>query len=327
MKPLVLITDFLTEADLERSVLGDLAEVQCLMARSKEQLLEGVGNADILICYHCVEVTAEVLDRATSCRGIVRGGVGYDNVNIRHAGQLGIVVCNVPDYGTEEVADHTIGLLLAAVRNIVEAVDSVRAGSWPCPCCPSAPRLRGQTLGIVGCGRIGSAVALRAKAFGLRVVFYDPYVRPGYEKALGVERAASLAELLSQSRFLSINCALTDETRGMIDAQALSLLPKGAYLINTARGGIVDEGALLDALDAGQLAMAALDVLEREPIEDARLRDHPRVIITPHSAFYSTEAGPELRRKTAEEAKRIILGKPVLNPVNKDWLKQPRTPV
>jgi len=324
MKPRVAITDFISETSIEQPVLEGLAELVCLDVTGSEELLARVGEFDLLICYHKVSVTAEVLERASRCRAIIRGGVGYDNIDICHAGKLGIVVCNVPDYGTEEVADHTIGLLLAAVRNIVEGVEAVRAGRWPCPCCPQAPRLRGRTLGIIGCGRIGSAVALRAKPFGLRVLFYDPYVPPGYEKALGVQRADSLETLLPQCHFLTVHCSLTDETRHMLDAKAFSLLPAGCYLVNTARGGIVDEQALLDALDSGRLAAAAVDVLEHEPPEDERLRSHPRLLITPHSAFYSTEAGPELRRKTAEEAKRILLGHPPLNAVNRPWLQNPR---
>ena len=151
----------------------------------------------------------------------------------------------------------------------------------------------------------------------MRVVFFDPYLPDGVDKALGVERARSLAELLPRSEFLSLHCPLTAETRHLLNAKTLALLPRGAYVINTARGGCVDLGALFEALESGQVAQAGLDVVEREPLDDERLRFHPKVILTPHSAFYSVEGFAELRTKAAEEVRRIILGEPPWNPVNR----------
>ena len=320
----VVITDYITEPDVERRVLEGAAEVLCLGMRGSAELLGHVAGADAIICFHEVEITAAVLAEAVRCRGVIRGGVGYNNIDCRGAGDLGIVVCNMPEYGTEEMADHTLGLLLALARRIVPAVDSVRRGDWNTRVNTGAPRLRGQTLGIVGCGPIGSAVALRARAFGLRVMIFDPYLPRGFEKALGVDRVWSLEELLPHCQFVSLHCAQTDETRHMLNARTLGLLPRGAYLVNTARGGLVEEPALLEALDCGQLAGAALDVVEREPLADDRLRQHPGVLITPHCAFYSVAAAPELRGKAAEEALRLVSGEPPRNPVNRQFLKQPR---
>jgi C-terminal binding protein len=222
----------------------------------------------------------------------------------------------VPDYGTEEVADHAILMLLALARRLVPAHEAIRAGRWDIKTVFGTPRLRGRTLGILGCGRIGTAATVRAKALGLRVVFFDPYQPPGLEKALGVERAYRLEELLPQCHFLSVHCPLTKETHHVVNADTLAQLPRGAYVINTARGPCVDVHALLAALDSGHIAAAALDVVEREPLDDEALRTHPKVLLTPHSAFYSVEGFVEMRTKGAEEARRIVQNEPVRNPVN-----------
>jgi len=215
-------------------------------------------------------------------------------------------------------------LLLALARRLVPAHEAIRAGGWDLAKVFGTPRLRGRTLGLIGCGRIGSAMALRARALGLRVVFYDSYQPPGYEKALGLERAYRLDELLPQSEFLSLHCPLTKETHHLVNAETLSQLPRGAYVINTARGPVVDVPALRAALDSGHIAYAALDVVEREPLDDEALRKHPRVLLTPHAAFYSVEGFVEMRRKGAEEARRILLGEPVRNPVNLHCLHEPK---
>ena len=227
-----------------------------------------------------------------------------------------MVVCNVPDYGTEEVADHAIMFLLALARRLVVSHEAIRAGNWDYRTALGAPRLRGKTFGVVGCGRIGTAAALRAKALGLDVVFYDPYLRQGMDKSLGIRRVYTLEDLLEQSHFVSLHCYLDATTRHLINAESIARMRPGAMLINTARGPIVDEAALLDALDSGHLAAAGLDVIEREPLEYDRLRLHPKVLLTPHTAFYSVEGYTELRTKTAEEDRRILLGEPPRNPVN-----------
>jgi phosphoglycerate dehydrogenase-like enzyme len=215
-------------------------------------------------------------------------------------------------------------LLLALARRLLPAEQSVRAGRWDATTVFGTPRLRGRTLGLIGCGRIGTAVALRAKALGMRVVFYDPCKPDGLEKALGVERCWRLNDLLAQSQFLSLHCPLTAETRHILNAETLARLPAGAYVINTARGPCIDIPALLDAVDSGHVAYAGLDVVEREPLDDERLRRHPRVLLTPHAAFYSVEAFAEMRTKGAEEGLRLLRGEPVRNPVNLHCLVNPR---
>jgi phosphoglycerate dehydrogenase-like enzyme len=167
-------------------------------------------------------------------------------------------------------------------------------------------------------------MALRCKALGMRIVFHDPYLPDGVEKALGIERVHRLDDLLPQAHFLSLHCPRTAETQHLLNDRTLALLPHGAYVINTARGGCIDLSALLTALDSGQVAAAGLDVFEREPLEDERIRNHPRVVLTPHAAFYSVEGFNEMRTKGAQEGRRVLLGEPVRNPVNRHCLINPR---
>jgi phosphoglycerate dehydrogenase-like enzyme len=215
-------------------------------------------------------------------------------------------------------------MLLAVARRLMACHQAVRNGVWEVPTIYGAPRLRGRTLGIIGCGRIGTATALRARALGMRVVFYDPFKPDGLDKALGLERCYRLEELLAQSEFLSLHCPLTSETRHILNARTLALLPRGAYVINTARGPCIDLNALMPALDSGQVSYAALDVVEREPLDDERIRQHPQILLSAHVAFYSVEGFQEMRSKGAEEARRMILGEPVRNPVNRHCLVNPR---
>ena len=313
----VLIADFLDEASVEAPILGHLAELTVAHAHTEEEFAEFVPSADAMILYHDVtRVGSKTFDRAERLRGVVRAGVGYNNVDLVAATSRGIQVCNVPDYGTEEVADHAMMLLLAVARQLRPGDESIRKGMWDYRTVLEMPRLRGKTLGIVGCGRIGTAMAQRAKAFGLDVLFYDPHAVPGYDKALGIRRADTLDDLLGQSQFVSLHCYLDEAAYHLIDARALARMPRGAILVNTARGGVVDGDALVAALDSGHLLGAGIDVVEHEPLEDDRLRHHPRVLLSPHSAFYSIEGFIELRRKTAEEVARILTGQPPRCPVN-----------
>src|SRR5581483_1661429 len=185
-------------------------------------------EAEVLIFFHEIRLSDGAFSQLPRLKGAIRCGVGVDNIDLKSAGARGIVVCNVPDYGTEEVADHALMLLLACARRLLPAHDAIRAGGWDLPIVYGAPRLRGRTLGLIGCGRIGTAMALRAKALGLCVVFYDPYRPGGIDKALGIERCFDLNELLARSEFLSLHCPLTRETHHILNAATLARLPRGA---------------------------------------------------------------------------------------------------
>jgi C-terminal binding protein len=249
-------------------------------------------------------------------RVIIRNGVGYDNVDIRSAAENGIAVCNVPDYGTEEVADHALALILALIRQIKPLMADVATGGWNARLTAQSRRIRGQVLGILGCGRIGTALALRAKALGFRLLFFDPYVVTGYEKAIGIERAGSLEELLSIVDVLSVHAPLTQETRGLLRAKQFGMMKTTALLVNTARGAIVKHRDLVEALKQQQIAGAALDVLENEPAGAEALTHFPNCIVTPHAAFFSQESWIELRTQSALIVRDILLHNRYRNVVN-----------
>ncbi len=326
-RPLIVVTDHLAEAGVERPILDAVADLKVLQTTDEADVVRHAPQADVLLVFHDIRLTERCIGQMPRCKGIIRCGVGFDNIDITAAGRRGIVVCNVPDYGTEEVADHALMMLLAGARRLLPCDQDIRSGKWWVESIFGAPRLRGRTLGIIGCGRIGSAMVLRAKALGLRVVICDPYKPDGIEKALGVERCSRLEELLPQCHFVSLHCPLTAETHHILNARTLALLPKGAYVVNTARGGCIDLVALRQALDSGQIAHASLDVVEREPLDDEGIRRHPRVLLTPHVAFYSVEGFQEMRTKGAIEARRMIQGDPVRNPVNLHLLTNPRAVV
>lgn len=312
----VLVADFLDDATLEQSVLGDSVRLVLAGAMHESELVDHLPAADAILLFHDVDMISEAsFAAAPKLKCVVRAGVGYNNVDVRAAASHGVVVCNVPDYGTEEVADHAIMFLLVLARRLMPCHDFIRGGAWDFSPSLGSPRLRGKTFGVVGCGRIGTATALRAKALGMDVVFFDPYQVQGHDKAVGVRRVYDLNELLEQSHFVSVHCYLDEGSRHLIDAKAIARMRPGSYLLNTGRGPVVDQVALMDALDSGHVEAAALDVVEREPLDDERLRRHPKVLLTPHSAFYSVEGYEELRTKAAQEVLRILKGEKPRNPV------------
>lgn len=282
---------------------------------------EDCAAADGLMIFR-YPVTAKDLERFPRLRAICRMGVGYDILDRAAAAARGILVTNVPDYGTTEVADHAMALALSLRRGLLLHHDAQRAAPpapWRYIGDPVVKRSSVQTFGIVGMGRIATAVALRAKAFGFRVVFFDPYLPNGVELGLGIERAATLAGLLSQTDTLSVHTPLTRETRGLLGLKELSLLPRGAVVVNTARGPIVDIDALAVLLKNGHLAGVGLDVVPVEPPVDPvpellrayRAREDwtlGRLIVTPHAAFYSPDAWDDIRSKSAETMRAALLG-------------------
>ena len=328
-RALVVVTDFIRPPlHHEERILGDIADVVALDAFSEEALRGRVEQADAIMMYHFLSIGPATIDRLERCRIIVRCGVGYDNVDRAAARRRGITVANVPDYGTEEVADSAIAMLLSMMRGVAFMNTRLqgRRGEWIYEQVRPLERLRGLALGIVGLGRIGTATALRARALGMRVLFHDPYAVDGLDKALGVERCETLEEMLPRVRALSLHCPRTPETQHLVDARTLALLPSGSFLVNTARGGCVDAAAVLAAIESGQLRGAALDVLETEPPPDddplvAAWRTpgtlaHDRVILNPHAAFYSEQGLDDMRIKGSTNIRRVLEGRPPRNVVN-----------
>ncbi|MDR7469030.1 MAG: C-terminal binding protein [Armatimonadota bacterium] len=314
---MVLVTDYVFPSlEVERAVLRAVgAELVAMQAGSEAELAEAVGNADgLLVCY--APVTRRVIERAQRCRVIARYGIGVDNVDVDAATERGIVVTNVPDYCIEEVSDHALALLLACARKVAFLDRGVRAGRWEARDAVPIRRLRGQVLGLVGFGKIPRLLAAKARALGLTVLAYDPYLDAATCEAYGA-RQVELGELLARADFVSVHAPLTPQTRGLIGEAELRRMKPTAYLINTARGPIVHEAALLQALQEGWIAGAALDVLESEPPPAGHpLLQAPQVVLTPHVAFYSEESLQELQRKAAEEVARVLTGQPPRYPVN-----------
>ena len=325
----VVVTDFISEPlDHERRIIGELADVVALNAFSEDDLVGKIEDADAIMLYHFISLTSRTIQRLEKCKLIVRCGVGFDNVDRAAARERGITVANVPDYGTEDVADSAIGMMLSLTRGIHYLNTRCQLGLGPWIYTQAQPlhRLRGRVFGIVGIGRIGTATALRAKALGMDVVYYDPFSQQGRDKSLGVRSVDTLDELLSQSHVLSMHCPNTPETKHMINRDTLTKMRPGSFLVNTARGAVVDVLAVLDAISSEHLRGAAIDVLEAEPpLPDHPLmvawRDpnhlaHSRVIINPHSAFYSEEGLLDMRIKGSENCRRVLLGQAPYNVVN-----------
>src|SRR5689334_4290007 len=267
-RPKVVITDFITEPlDHERRVLGEIADVVALNAFSEDDLVGKIEDADAIMLYHFIGLSAPTIERLRRCKLIVRCGVGFDNVDRAAARARGIHVANVPDYGTEDVADSAIGMMLTLARGIHYLNDRLQLGLGPWIYTQAQPvhRLRGRVFGVVGVGRIGTATALRAKALGMDVVYYDPFVPQGHDKSLGVRAAETLDELLTHSHVVSLHCPLTAETKHIINRGAIARMRPGSFVVNTSRGGVVDVLAVLEAISSGHLRGAAIDVLETEP--------------------------------------------------------------
>ena len=327
----VVVTDYIgPEVEVEQSIIGELAGIETLLARSVAELEGKVEDADAIIIFHEVSLPEEVINRLKNCRIIVRGGVGYDAVDYRCAGRLGIPVCNVPDYGVDEVADQAIGMMIALNRGFLKVERGLKDSlePWDCRSVQPVKRLSGATLGIVGLGRIGQATAQRARAMQMKIIAYDPYLRPGTEKVFGVEMV-SFDELLLRSDVVSLHAPLTEETDGLIDSDALSKMKPNTILVNTSRGSVVDTAALVQALRSGNISGAGIDVLPIEPPrEDEPLIElwresnetNVNLILTPHTAFYSAEAMLEIRTKTAMEVARALRGEKLVNCVNSQWL-------
>ena len=321
----VVITDF-GEPDytLEAEVIaasGLDIELVRLNAKAPEELFPAVADADALMV-QWVKITPQVIEKLARCKVISRYGIGVDMVDLPAATAKGIMVANVPDYCIEEVSTHTLAFVLALNRHLIAQHNHIRSGKWGGAPGGAPSRLAGQLLGVVGLGRIGREVARKAHALGLRILGYDPYLKPEAVTALGIE-PVGLEELLRKSDYVSLHCPLTAETRHLIGPAQLALMKPSAYLINMARGPIVDQAALYQALAGGAIQGAALDVLEQEPpAPDEPLLKLDNVIFTPHAASWTLEAVMQLRRETAQNVVTVLAGKLPRSIVNRDGLRQ-----
>jgi D-3-phosphoglycerate dehydrogenase len=321
MSFIVAITDYVfSSLEPERAVLEPLGvELRPQQCGSEEEIIELAHDADgVLNCY--AKMTARVIEKLSRCKIIARYGIGVDNVDLVAASKARILVTNVPDYCVDEVSDHALALVLSLARKIVAADAGVKSGNWSVTAHAEIRRFRGQTLGLLGFGKIAKALASKAQPLGMRVLVYDPYLEAELISRHGAE-AVSLDRLLAEADAISIHVPLSPETHNLIGQRELARMKSTAFLINTSRGGIVDEPALAEALKAGRIGGAALDVLSVEPpTQDHPLREAPNIILTPHLAFYSRESVIELQTKAAEEVARALKGEPPRSPINREVL-------
>jgi len=292
---------------MARQMLSELVNIRTVNGKIGVELGLALREADVVIISSRTKLTAEVLDEMESCQLIVTTSVGFENVDVETTSSRHIRVANVPNYCIEEVADHTLGLLLALTRKIRLLNKLVEDGRWDqYSSVGQIPRLRGSILGIVGLGRIGTAVAIRAKVLGMEVLVYDPYVPPGKDRSIGVA-SVDFDSLLRRSDVISMHVPLTNETRHMISTQEFLRMKTGIFLVNTARGAVVDLKALVDALNSGKVAGAGLDVFEKEPPDpnDPLLHMH-QVIVTPHTAYLSTSSELDRQEMSVAEVGRFL---------------------
>lgn len=307
-----LCREHLAEAD---------AEPETTQARTETAVLDALDGAEGLIVDVGTPVTERVLREARSLRVVGRAGTGVDNVDVAAAEDHGVVVTNVPSYGIDEVATHTLSLLLAAIRRIPAYDRSTRDGEWDWEVGHPTERTRGRTLGLVGFGDIPQRFARKASGLDLEIVASDPNVDATTMAHLGVERVP-FEELLTRSHYVSLHAPLYEGTRGMFDADAFERMRDDAVLVNTARGGLVDEEALAAALDAGEIDAAAVDVLTEEPPTDSPLLGREDTIVTPHAGWYSETARETLNRTVAADVARVLRGEEPENRVDPslDWV-------
>ena len=320
---------------VERAISGDAVEFLIYNESDPSKIGDAVwGSSHAMVTGLSMPIDASVVEKLRECRIIARLGVGYDLIDVEAAGAKGIAVCNVPDYGTNEVADHALALLLSFTRGIPQYTEAYRRqgrDGWDYKLTPVMTRMLGKRFGVVGLGRIGTAAAMRAKGFGMNVIAYDPFVPHGQELALQIDRASSLEDLLASADFISIHAPLTEGTYHLIDESAVSKMKKGVILVNTARGGICDLDAIYTGLKSGQIGAAGLDVFEQEPPAD----NHPlitawqaredwiegRFVATPHAAFYSPTSSRELREKAVMTCIDHLKNGELRNCVNLEFLR------
>lgn len=315
MRARVLVADVLDEAGIERLRSEPDLDVEVRPGLSPEELQELIPAYDGLVVRSATQVTAQVLEAGRRLRVVGRAGVGVDNIDVKAATRQGILVVNAPEGNTLAAAEHALGLLFAAARWIPQAHASLtRDRRWDRKRFMGV-QLRGKVLGVVGLGRIGSEVARRARALGMRVLAYDPFIGPERAEELGVE-LRELEALFPEVDMLTLHTPLTEQTRHLLDRDAFRRMKRGVILVNTARGGLIDEEALLEALESGQVRAAALDVFEEEPPWNSALLGHPRVVATPHLGASTEEAQLHVALEIAEQVIRALKGEPVAHAVN-----------
>ena len=309
----ILITDDIHEEAVE--ILRKVGDVEIATNLSREELKRKIEDVDVIVVRSGTKLTRDILEHAKKLKIIARAGVGVDNIDVEYATERGIIVVNSPDASSISVAELTMGLMLAAARNIPQATASLKRGEWDRKSFKGI-ELYGKTLGVIGLGRIGQQVVKRAKAFGMNIVGYDPYIPEEVARDLGVKLLDDLNELCKVSDFITLHVPLTPKTRHIIGKEQISLMKRNAIIVNCARGGLIDERALYEALKEGRIRAAALDVFEEEPPRNNPLLTLDNVIGTPHQGASTEEAQKSAGILVAEQIVKILRGEPAENVVN-----------
>ena len=310
----VLVADPIHNAGVELLRAQPDLEVTVQTGMSPAELLEAIGDVDGLVVRSETKVTADVLAAAERLQVVGRAGVGVDNIDLDTATLRGVAVVNAPTGNTVAAAEHTIAVLFSLARKIPQADASLKRGEWTRGAFMGV-EIQGKTLGVIGLGRVGSEVVRRARGLDMHVLGYDPFVAAERAGRIGAE-LASLQDLLAKSDFVTIHTPLTDASKSLLGPRELALLRPGTYIINVARGGLVDEEELLRALDEGRVAGAALDVFSQEPPADYRLAQHPKVVGTPHLGASTVEAQAGVATEVAEQVLAVLRGNAASNTVN-----------
>jgi D-3-phosphoglycerate dehydrogenase len=311
----VLVSDPISDNGLQLLYEAGDVEVIKKTGLSEDELLEWIRDADALLVRSQTKVTERLLDAAKKLKVVGRAGVGVDNIDLDAATERGIIVINAPDGNTISTCEHTMAMLMAVARNIPQAYKKTISGEWDRKSFVGV-ELRNKVLGIIGLGRIGSEVARRAKAFGMEVIGYDPFLSEARAEKLGIQ-LFSVDEVVERADFITVHTPLTDETRHMISRPQFEKMKKGVRIINCARGGIIDEAALIEAIDQGIVAGAAFDVFEQEPpAKDHPFLNHPNIIVTPHLGASTKEAQENVAIDVAQEVLHILRDEPFKNAVN-----------
>ena len=323
----IVITDYVTNPIIEQKVFGDKFQIICLNEEDEKLFSKEIEDADAILVWHA-RLTDHTFKKLKKCKVIIKYGTGYDNINVDQCKEFKIPFCNTPDYGVEEVADTATALILNSVRQIkyYDNISKEIKLGWQRGSELELRRTNRHKLGIIGCGRIGTAVSQRMKAFGLEIAFFDPYKPSGYEKSIGIKRFDSLEELVNFSSIITLHTPLNNDTIGLINKELIKKFNKNTIFVNTSRGPIVDSlNSLFFGLENNYISFLGLDVLPEEPPSENEkliktwknnLKISNRIIISPHSAYYSLDSWPEMREKASQNLKNFIQNGALKNKLN-----------